>query len=74
MFNDEGPVTSTLVQLPDQQKDGSMIDFEIDCGRCGKRITLRVRDERVREFFEEHGALCQVCHDHRHEPVVRNVV
>jgi len=44
-----------------------MIDFEIDCGRCGKRITLRVRDERVRAFFEEHGAFCRVCHDHRHD-------
>ena len=47
---------------------GPMIDFEIDCGRCGKRLTLRVRDERVQAFFEEHGALCQVCHDRHLEP------
>ena len=46
-----------------------MIDFDMDCGRCGKRITLRVRDEGARTFFEQHGALCRVCHDHRHEPV-----
>jgi hypothetical protein len=67
-------MTATPRPTSDERKDGSMIDFEIDCGRCGKRITLRVRDERVRAFFEEHGALRQVCHDHRHEPAVRDVV
>jgi hypothetical protein len=38
-----------------------MIDFDITCGKCGKPMTLRVRDEEARALFEQHGALCEAC-------------
>ncbi|HYB41283.1 MAG TPA: hypothetical protein VEL75_05900 [Candidatus Methylomirabilis sp.] len=39
-----------------------MIDFDIKCRKCEKPLTLRVRDDQARAFFEQHGALCEVCH------------
>jgi hypothetical protein len=40
-----------------------MIEFDVQCLSCKKLITLRVRDEQCRAFFEENGALCEVCHE-----------
>ncbi len=45
-----------------------MIEFDVECLRCKKRITLRVRDERSRAFFEENGALCEVCYKPGYQP------
>ena len=39
-----------------------MIEFDVKCRSCGKPITLRVRDDQSRVFFEKHGALCEACH------------
>lgn len=46
-----------------------MIEFAITCRRCGKLITLRVRDESQRRFFEDAGALCQTCYEPLRRPV-----
>ena len=40
-----------------------MIEFDVQCQRCKKLITLRVHDERSRLFFEQNGALCEACHE-----------
>jgi hypothetical protein len=40
-----------------------MIEFDVECRICKKRITLRVRDEQSRVFFEKNGALCEVCYE-----------
>ena len=40
-----------------------MIEFDVECQRCKKLITLRVRDERARMFFEQNGARCEACHE-----------
>jgi len=39
-----------------------MIEFDVKCGSCKKPITLRVRDEQSRSFFEGNGAFCEVCY------------
>jgi hypothetical protein len=46
-----------------------MIEFDVECRKCGKLITLRVRDEPSRVFFEQCGALCQACHERGDRPV-----
>jgi hypothetical protein len=46
-----------------------MIEFNVECLRCRKLITLRVRDERSRAFFERTGALCEVCYTPGYRPV-----
>ena len=48
-----------------------MIEFEVQCQKCRKLITLRVRDEQSRVFFEQNGALCEVCYDHERGDRVR---
>jgi hypothetical protein len=45
-----------------------MIEFDVQCQICKKPITLRVRDEQCRAFFEENGALCEVCHERGDRP------
>jgi hypothetical protein len=40
-----------------------MIEFDVECRICRKLITLRVRDEQSRLYFEQHGALCEACHE-----------
>lgn len=45
-----------------------MIEFDARCGGCEKPITLRVRDESSRAFFERNGALCEVCYRPDHRP------
>jgi hypothetical protein len=45
-----------------------MIEFDTSCQSCGTPITLRVRDERTRAFFEKHGALCEACHQPGYRP------
>lgn len=40
-----------------------MIEFDVQCRCCRKLITLRVRDEQSRLFFEKNGALCEVCYE-----------
>ncbi len=45
-----------------------MIEFDVRCGGCEKPITLRVRDEESRAFFEKNGALCEVCYKHGCQP------
>ena len=44
-----------------------MIEFDVECHRCKKLITLRVRDEQSRMFFEKNGALCEACHARGHQ-------
>ena len=39
-----------------------MIEFDVKCLGCKKVITLGVRDEQARAFFEENGALCEACY------------
>ena len=46
-----------------------MVEFTIGCRKCGKAITLRVRDESARHVFEETGALCLVCYRSSPAPV-----
>jgi hypothetical protein len=45
-----------------------MIEFEVTCISCTKAITLRVRDEPARAFFETHGALCEACYKPGYQP------
>jgi hypothetical protein len=45
-----------------------MIEFDVECRRCMKLITLRVRDEQSRVFFEQNGALCDDCYERAHKP------
>jgi hypothetical protein len=45
-----------------------MIEFDVECRRCRKPITLRVRDEESRMFFEENGALSDDCNERGHKP------
>ena len=39
-----------------------MIEFDVRCRKCKKPITLGVRDEHARLFFEQTGALCEACY------------
>jgi hypothetical protein len=39
-----------------------MIDFDVKCRRCGKPMTLRVRDEQARRLFLKEGAFCEACY------------
>lgn len=41
---------------------GVMVEFDVKCRQCGRPITLGVRDEAARAFFESEGALCQACY------------
>jgi|GraSoiStandDraft_34_1057297.scaffolds.fasta_scaffold942439_1 hypothetical protein len=45
-----------------------MIDFDIKCRKCGKPLTLRVRDEHTRALLEHDGAFCEVCHEPGYRP------
>lgn len=45
-----------------------MIEFDAKCLSCSKLITLLVRDEQARAFFEEKGALCEACYEASHRP------
>jgi hypothetical protein len=40
-----------------------VIEFDVKCMSCKKLITLRVRDEQSRVFFEKNGALCEACYE-----------
>jgi hypothetical protein len=40
-----------------------MIDFDVKCRKCGKPMTLRVRDEQARMLLEQAGAFCERCHE-----------
>ena len=46
-----------------------VIEFDAECRGCKKLITLRVRSEQVRAFFQRTGVLCDVCY----EPGYRSV-
>ena len=46
-----------------QPRMGQMIDFDVMCRKCGKPMTLRVRDEEARVLCEQHGVLCERCHE-----------
>jgi len=50
-----------------------MIEFDVECWSCRKLITLRVHDEQSRLYFEQHGALCEACHERAVQPRVRPV-
>jgi hypothetical protein len=39
-----------------------MIEFDVKCRSCGKPMTLRVRDDQSRVFFEKYGVLCEACY------------
>lgn len=43
-------------------RNEAMIEFDVKCRKCRKRITLGVRDEQARAFFETCGALCEGCY------------
>jgi hypothetical protein len=45
-----------------------MVEFDIKCRECGKPITLRVRDQQARDFFEKDGAFCEACYRTARQP------
>ncbi len=58
----------TARRIGEERKAVLMIEFDVKCGGCERPITLRVRDEQSRHFFETNGALCEVCYKPGYQP------